>query len=662
MHSIDAPEFGYRAAVRRASVLRVRAVGAVEPATPAGWPSAVAFAAAAGLALLVLYLLHPIIGGRRLPIGPDGPVYTWWTNLAAAEGLGVIPQRPGVPGLALLLGAVFRTEPVETLALLGPVLAAACGLAGAALVETTLGPSTFRAGAAALLVGAFAGYLAAGWLANLALAVLFLAAAASLALAGRSWRAVGGATALLVAGGLSHLLFLVLGVVILTGVVAYQVPEAIRQVRRGRRPWDTSAARIAAAAAGGTAGAALGFGLMARTPVRAITSQDALLRRIGLRDVLTSWLWQRLLVDGRRAAFPIAAAGWLVWSGLRRPATTPDPGWKEDRSDRRFLAALCGTWALVTAVGLLAFSLTGWGPANRLLPFAFFVPVLAAVGFHREVKGPGRALLRRGAAWAAAAVIVGGGLYAWVDRPPYVEEAELLATRGAVRSIAHLPPGTPLVFVVDTAEDAAGFHVIRFSNVIRMELPPERVRDLRIAVGRPADFLAGRPSLNGDLEHDRISEVTVSQTAGPARRGAVLVVQPFNHPGFGEAVGLGTVVAPDVVSLRGARAIRAPTAAQTRPGLGPGPLVLLSVVSLALLGVVGAGWARWMLPGAGALAAACAAPSVGLAVAVFSVYAADRLALAAGGPAGLLAGIVLAAAGYVAAALRRPAAAPPATG
>src|SRR5690606_3794320 len=122
---------------------------------------------------------------------------------------------------------------------------------------------------------------------------------------------------------------------------------------------------------------------------------------------------------------------------------------------------------------------------------------------------------------------------------------------------------------------------------------------------------------------------TVAETADLARRGAVIVVQPFNTPGFGEAVGLGTVVAPDVVSLRGAQVVGAPSEAEERPGLGPGPLTLLSIASLALLWLLGAGWARWALPGAGALAISCAAPSAGLAVAVFAALAADRLALGA---------------------------------
>jgi hypothetical protein len=246
-------------------------------------------------------------------------------------------------------------------------------------------------------------------------------------------------------------------------------------------------------------------------------------------------------------------------------------------------------------------------------------------------------------------VILGAGLYAWVDRPPYVEEEELLAARAAVRSASQLPPGTPLVFVVDTAEDAAGFHAVRFSNVIRMELPPERIRDLRIAVGRPSDFLEGRPTRTGDVEHDRISAVTIAETADVTDRAAVFVVQPFNTPGFADAVGRGEVVAPDVVSLGGGEPVAGSGEPPPRLGLGPGPLILLSIAALAFLWVLGAGWAGWMLPGGGRLATACLATSAGLAVAVFGIFLVDRLLMATTGPGGPVAAILLGGLGYAAA-------------
>lgn len=628
--------------------------GGPPPFQPAGgWLRAVAFAAACGGGLLALFLLHPIIGGHRLPIGPDGPVYTWWTELAAREGLGVVPIRPGVPGAALAVGALLGTEPVETMALLGPVLAVACGLAGAALLETALGPSMLRAGAAVLMVGAFAGYLAAGWLANLSLAVLFLGATAALALPGRSWRPIAAAAILLVAGGLSHVLFLVAGVGILAGVALTMLPEAIRDVRAGRALWETTAARVALGAAGGGTGTALSIGLLASTPVRVVTSQDALLRRIGLPDVLARWLRERLFVDGRRAIIPFAAAGWLAATlRSRQPTVETAPAVKETSSEPsgpRFLVSLCVCWAAITVIGVAVFAVTGRAPANRLLPFAFFVPLVAAAGFARVVGDTGVTLARRTGAWVAALAIVAAGLYGWIDRPPYVSEEELAAASGAARSVDHLPPGTPLVFVVDTLEDAAAFHAARHSNVIRMELPPERVRDLRIAMARPKDFLAGRPTRTGDLEHDRLSEVTVAETTDLSDHGAVLVLQPLNEPGFAEAVGLGTVVAPDVVSLGGGRPVTtAGDATAYRPGLGAGALIALSVAALAILWLLGAGWAGWALPGAGTVAVASASASAGLAVAVLGAFVADRIGLPHDGSGGAGAAVALAALGYLA--------------
>jgi hypothetical protein len=154
------------------------------------WSGAAAFAFGAALALLALYLVHPITAGYALPIGPDGPVYTWLARAAEATGLPQGPGAgPGVPGLTVLLGALIGTDPLGTVTILGPVLAACCGLAAACLVESTLRPSATRALAAAVLTGAFTAYLAGGWLANVAQVAVFLTAAAALSLAGGSWRA-----------------------------------------------------------------------------------------------------------------------------------------------------------------------------------------------------------------------------------------------------------------------------------------------------------------------------------------------------------------------------------------------------------------------------------------------------------------------------------------
>ena len=98
------------------------------------------FVSAASLVVLALYLAHELRGSFVLPVGPDGPVYAWWIRYADVLGLrGVAGGRPGIPAAALALGTALGTEPVETVMLLGPVLAVVAGLAAAALLESALG-------------------------------------------------------------------------------------------------------------------------------------------------------------------------------------------------------------------------------------------------------------------------------------------------------------------------------------------------------------------------------------------------------------------------------------------------------------------------------------------------------------------------------------------
>ncbi|HWO71889.1 MAG TPA: hypothetical protein VNP94_14240, partial [Actinomycetota bacterium] len=67
-------------------------------------------------ALLLGFFLWPfLLHGERFPLGPDGPVYLWWTRLAAHEGLAAVGERPGAPALALALGGTLRLSTVAAL-------------------------------------------------------------------------------------------------------------------------------------------------------------------------------------------------------------------------------------------------------------------------------------------------------------------------------------------------------------------------------------------------------------------------------------------------------------------------------------------------------------------------------------------------------------------
>lgn len=605
------------------------------------------FSAAGGALIVALYLVHPILGGHRLPVGPDGPVYVWWTRYAAAEGLGVLPGRAGVPSVALIFGTFFRTDPLQTVALLGPILAAATGLAAAAAVEVLLGPNPMRSGAAAVLTAAWAGHLAAGYLGTLALAAVFLSAIAAFGLAERSWRAVVLGGGLVASAALTHRPLLLLLLAILAAAAMALTPDAFRRRRDGARLLDTAVGRMTS---GAVAGAALGLGLgvvAGPGPTRPLveTSQDAFLRSHGLGDALRREFRLRLAADARRAAVPLVVGSALGVAGFARSA------W-ERRPESRFFLAVCGAWGVLSFAGVAVLVATG-GPANRLVTFAFFIPLIAAVG--------AESLVRRGGAGPVIAAVgglamVAVSMYGWYRQEPYFEPVEVETVESTRETIQALPEGTQLVFLVDTDEKAAAFHVTRFANVIRTALPAERIADVRLAVGRPEDFLAGRPTLTGNGEHDRISESYLAESRTRGARSVIFVVEPFNKSGYAAAARLGTSVAPGVVALRGS--VPTPvrdgevsrSAGEGPPGLGPVALTALSIGALALLALAGAGWARWGLPAASPLAVVAAAPSAGLASLILSAVGADIAGVSPSGPGGIGAAVLVGSAGYIAAA------------
>jgi hypothetical protein len=180
--------------------------------------------------------------------------------------------------------------------------------------------------------------------------------------------------------------------------------------------------------------------------------------------------------------------------------------------------------------------------------------------------------------------------------------------------------------------------------VIRMGLPPSRIADSRLAVGTPDDYLAGRPTLVGDPEHDLLSQAYLGEAQPVRDRATVLVLEAFNQEGYEAARARGTEAAPGVVQLAGPEAtLGTASPSQATPGPGPAALVLLSIGSLAALWVLGAGWAWWAFPGASPAAAALA-PSAGLAAGVLGGVLGGQVA--PGGPWGLVLAVALAAAGH----------------
>jgi hypothetical protein len=617
------------------------------------WVRILAFSVALVFVILALYLIHPILGGHRLPIGPDGPVYVWWTRYADAQGLDVLPGRLGVPTVALLLGALFGTDPIQSVTLLGPMLAAAAGLAAAAVTEMLLGPNPIRSAAAAVLTAAWAGHLAAGYLGTLAVAATFLCAIGALGFGERSWRGVILGGALTAAAALSHRPFLIVPLAIIGGALIVLAPEALRRRRRGTALLDTGVGRVTVAAIGGVA-AGIGLDLVGGPDpsLRLVaTSQDAFLRDHGLGDLLRREFRLRLAADARRSAISIVAGSALGVTAIARGA------WSK-ASESRYLLAVLGSWAALSIVGIAFLAVTG-GPANRLVTFAFFIPLAAAVGFEFLFRrgGPGSVL-----AVVAGLSIVAASMFGWYRQEPFIERMEVQVVTSLAGRIGQLPPGTPLVFVVDTEKKAPAFHVTRFANVIRSALPADRIADVRMAVGRAQDYLSGRPTITGNREHDRLSTSYLAESEPGAS--AVFVLEAFNPSGYAAASRLGTSIAPGVVALRGGVPVPgqdgagspSPPSEREEPGLGPGALAGLAMGALALLALVGGGWARWGLPGASRLGVAAASVSAGLASLSLGAAAGQIVGISPGDPGGIAVAVIVAAGGYLAAARapRRP--------
>jgi hypothetical protein len=288
-----------------------------------------------------------------------------------------------------------------------------------------------------------------------------------------------------------------------------------------------------------------------------------------------------------------------------------------------------------------------------MIQFAFFLPVAASAGFAILVR---RSRLMALVAFLLGVAFVGTSMGGWFRQTPAfaAEEVAVVARAGAATSA--LPEGTPLVFLVDTDQGAAAYHVSRAANVIRMGLPAERIRDVRIAVGQPDDLLNRRPTLTGDTEHDRISQIYLDEVAPFLDDAAIFVLLHFNQEGFEAAAESGVIVADGVVALmrdfEGATDVgrplgsTTPAAGPTSSGLSVVELFLLSLAALVVLGLLGWGWARWILVGTGKEGVALAAPSLGIAVTILATVAADRLGLLPASPGALCVVGALGVAGY----------------
>ena len=551
--------------------------------------------------MLLLWFLWPfVVNGDRFPLGPDAPVYLWWTRLAGVDGLSAV-DRPGVPALALVLQGTLGLSVVQTTAAIEVVLGAGVGLASAALVRRST--SAWDAALAGLLAGTFAVHLSAGYVATLTMAAALLAAGTLLD--DPRLRAAVLAALVLGGGGLAHPDFLWLSAAILLVAAA-----------TAWRSEGTEAFRLAGAAVGG--GALLALGLLAVRPgaprLDVDTSKDAFLRRAGLGAELRSEYRDRFVHRWTRyvewVSVPLAIAGFGGGQG--------NPG--------RILRA----WFVVTFVGVVVAFVTGWLPADRFITFGFAVPILAALGLMWVWRQLGeRRLLAYGVIGVLTFLMVAGSGIAWNRQDPFMSDEQVVAVSIANDAIStSVKPGTPLAFWVNEPDEAISFSATRAGNVIRAGVPPDRIRDVVIVV----------PPLPGGAESpqrralERLSADDLRAAESRTGRSAkVFVLRPFDETDSPKGA---IVVDPPVIDVRPVDPLEPASA---------GAVVWASIATLALLSVVGFGWARIGLEDP--VRAAAVSPAVGAAAVILVAVGFDAIGISLGSTGSAIAASAIAGGG-----------------
>lgn len=555
-----------------------------------------------GAALLIVLVWPYLIDGHRFGVGPDVPVYLWWTRVGASEGLSMVGSRPGAPALASALAGTLLLNATAVTAGLASALGVAVGTASAALVRAAGGGRAEKTWLlAGLLAGVFSVHLVAGYLANLILAVTFLAAATSLAGPRRAWWA---AALLLAGGGLAHPPFLIHAIVVLLGAAALAWRAGARDEAR-----DIG---LSVAAGGLVAGAGVLATIAGRGSIAAETSKDGYLRRAGL---------EAELVDAYRGRFRLRAARYVQWVSVpfAVAGTTGSDGFL-----RRFLAS----WLAVIAVGVPVGYVTGWLPPDRLITFGFAVPIGAALGLGWLRRRHGtRPWLARAAVVALAGWMIVGALLAWGRQAPFVSPEEAELARAASLRGGSLPGrDRPLVYVVDDADTTATFLGSRAANILRAAADPDRAAGVHVFVGTVIDYFEQRSTVRGDPQYDALSELTLADIPREPEP-LVLVLAPFyrgddaaSHPRLHEQEpGLwASETLPEVSMASGIGSL----------GFGPSSplgISMATIATLLVLTALGFGYARAVFDDG--LTAIATAPAFGAAAVTLAAVALDRLGL-----------------------------------
>jgi len=601
----------------------------------------------------LLFLGRYVVNGTGVaPAGSDTSQHVWRSEVVAGLGLEALPlfhgrsqalntnaDRPGLPLVLSALSAVTGVDARDLAYVLPAVAAAAIALAAAALAGAIPSVPGWGIALAGVATGASVqvALAANGYLDQLLVEPLLLMAAACAlrAAGGGPGRALGAAA--LLASWLVHWQFALLFTLLLGILALACLPASLRDRRQGRSLAETAAGRVGTTVAGGAglgiAALLLGTSGIPRAPIG--------LSRGSMDRHLSAQLPHYRLPSVAAAA--VVGGAWLA-------ADVKD-------ESRRRAAWLLVPWALVPAVAALVYLAGRTVPLPRALSFALAIPSLGALGLVATivwVRGRFGQVAAAAAALVAVVALIFSVTFAWETwrtRKPGSEDRALGEFHALGRYLTDA--GGPAIVVVDEPRAEGDFGTVPVMRRIRAELPARLALATTIYLGDPELLVRGRPTLRPEVVgFDEVSRETWQAARSLLPEDPTIVILRSHLTGFAPAVD----AHPEWRTNGWMSVISGPPPPRARPVAPERPsaagLAAWWASSLALVALVGAGWAVRF--GGGSLALRLAlAPAAGLVGLVVGGLLVERFGGRTGGAGGVVMVIVLSAAGAIIAVSRR---------
>jgi hypothetical protein len=587
---------------------------------------------------------HPTVWYRGL--SSDFPFYVWRTKVVSAVGLRALastdlpgtlikPDRPGFPVLAALLGSALHMDVVTMVHGVQVATVVAIGLAAGSLAVDVLGEPRWSFPIFTLVVGASAevARTSIGSLDNLLVDAVVLAIAVAAIGAADGARGRTAAIAGFASAALIHWFFGGLFLLLLGGVTLVLLPWSIFAWRRGTTLLGTPAARMGIVVAGGVAATGISlFGLAPGYP----TSLPPTYGNVGNVERLPGF---RLPFRGALVAIGAIAL------------------WRPDATRRRIGLVLLALWSLSVPVAMIAPHLVGREiKVFRVAGFALGIPILGAaalVGAVRLGRRYGTAGRIVGvlvlAAGLAVNVAVGIGVYRTPSRTRITTEIEQV--RAVSAYLDTLSKGRSVIFLESSLANSADR--LGIDRVVRAGLPADRIMMTHLYIGGIDDLLARQAG--AQIQAPQLAKLAVDwwNLAWPnvdaimAADPVVLYLTTLN-PELGPPKGT-QELAPGVLLVRGPPPVSVAPVVQL--STSETTMVAAALAVLVLLGLIGSGWTRWLLP-VGGLGWLGLSPAIGIAALTVLGTALGRIGVPLGGVGGAVVMLLITAAGWAPSALR----------